>query len=340
MQKSTAKKKGLIVGIRIKGTGRYIPEKILNNDDLEKMVDTSDEWIVTRTGIKERHIASPEETTSDMASKAALAALENAGITADMLDLIIVSTVTPDHIFPSTAALVQKKIGAKKCPCFDQEAACSGLLYAFNTAYGLMSSPLAYKRVLVIGAEKMTSLVDWSDRSTCVLFGDGASAFILENDGDPATEDFYVAGEIGADGNWADLLQVPAGGSAMPATNASVDGKFHFLKMGGPKTFHMAVLAMTNACRAVLEKSGVSPDDITWAVPHQANRRIIDAVAERLAMPEKVYLNVDRYGNTSSASIGICLDELNRAGKLKRGDLVLTASFGSGLTWASLLIRW
>ncbi|MBR2345003.1 MAG: ketoacyl-ACP synthase III [Lentisphaeria bacterium] len=329
-----------MVGIRIKGTGRYVPEKILNNADLEKMVDTSDEWIVTRTGIKERHIAADNETTSDMATKAALAALENAGITADQLDFIIVSTVTPDHAFPCTAALVQKKIGAGQCPCFDQEAACSGLLYAFNTAYALMSSPLAYKRVLVIGAEKMTSLVDWSDRSTCVLFGDAAAAFVLENDGDPETGDFYVAGELGADGNWSDILQVPGGGSANPPTHQTVDDKLHFLKMGGPKTFHMAVLSMTNACRAVLEKSGKTIDDIAWAIPHQANRRIIDAVAERIGCPEKVYLNVDRYGNTSSASIGICLDELNRSGNLKRGDLILTASFGAGLTWASMLIRW
>ena len=328
------------MGIRIKGSGRYVPEKILTNDDLERMVDTSDEWIVSRTGIRERHLAAADETTSDMAAKAAQKALENAGITADTLDLILVSTVTPDHIFPSTAALVQRKIGAPKCPCFDQEAACSGLLYAFNTAYGLMASPLAYRHVLVIGAEKMSSLVDWTDRSTCVLFGDAAAAFVLENDGNPETEDFYVAGEIGADGEWGDILCVPAGGSACPASHRSVDEKLHFLKMGGPKTFHMAVLAMTNACRAVLAKSGVSKDDIAWAVPHQANRRIIDAVAERLDMHDKVYLNVDRYGNTSSASIGICLDELNQSGRLKRGDLVLAASFGAGLTWASMLIRW
>ena len=328
------------MGIRIKGTGRYIPEKILNNADLEKMVDTSDEWIITRTGMKERHIAEKNETTSDMAAKAALNALDNAGITPDMIDLIIVSTVTPDHFFPCTAALVQQKIGAAKCPCFDQEAACSGFLYALNTAYGMMASPLGYKRVLVIGAEKMTSLVDWTDRSTCVLFGDAAAAVVLENDGDPDTPDFYVAGEVGADGSCADILQVPGGGSAAPPTHETVDAKMHYLKMGGPKTFYLAVNAMTNACKAVLEKSGTSIEDITVAIPHQANKRIIDLVASKLNVPEKVYLNVDRYGNTSSASIAICIDELNRAGKLKRGDLILTASFGSGLTWASLLIRW
>ena len=333
-------KKDTAMGIRIVGTGRCIPEKILTNDDLEKMVDTSDEWIVTRTGIKERHIAADDQTSSDMAAVAAKNALENAGLTADQIDLIIVSTVTPDHAFPSVSALVQKKIGAGKCPCFDVEAACSGFLYALNTAYGMMASPLAYKRVLVIGAEKMTSLIDWTDRSTCVLFGDGSAAVILENDGNPETEDFYVAGEVAADGSVADLLIVPAGGSAMPATHESVDSKMHYIKMGGPKTFQLAVLSMVSACRNVLEKAGLTPDDVVWAIPHQANRRIIDAVANKLGIPEKVYLNVDRYGNTSSASIGICIDELNRAGKIKRGDLILAASFGAGLTWSALLIRW
>ena len=329
-----------IMGIRIIGTGRCIPEKILNNADLERMVDTSDEWIVTRTGIKERHIAESDQTSSDLAAVAAQNALENAGITADMIDLIIVSTVTPDHPFPSTSALVQRKIGAPKCPCFDIEAACSGFLYALNTAYGMMASPLGYKRVLVIGAEKMTSLVDWSDRSTCVLFGDGSAAVVLENDGDPDTPDFYVAGEVAADGSVSDILIVPGGGSACPPTVDSVNEKKHFIKMGGPKTFQLAVTSMVSACRNVLEKSGVDPQDVVWAIPHQANRRIIDAVANKLGIPEKVYLNVDRFGNTSSASIGICLDELNREGKIKKGDLILTASFGAGLTWAALLIRW
>lgn len=328
------------MGIRIIGTGRCIPDKLLTNDDLEKMVDTSDEWIVTRTGIKVRHVAEADQASSDMAAVAAKNALENAGLTPDQIDLIIVSTVTPDYAFPSVSALVQKKIGAGKCPCFDIEAACSGFLYALNTAYGMMSSPLAYKRVLVIGAEKMTSLVDWTDRSTCVLFGDGSAAVVLENDGNPDTPDFYVAGEVAADGEVSDLLIVPGGGSAMPATVESVEGKFHTIKMGGPKTFQLAVTSMVSACRNVLEKSGVSADEVVWAIPHQANRRIIDAVANKLGIPEKVYLNVDRFGNTSSASIGICLDELNRAGKIKKGDLILTASFGAGLTWAALLIRW
>ncbi len=328
------------MGIRIIGTGRYTPERLLTNADLEKMVDTSDEWIVTRTGIKERHIAKPEETTGDMASKAALAALEIAGIPADSLDLIIVATVTPDMPFPNTATIVQRKIGAAPCVCFDIEAACSGLLYGLNTAYGMMASPLKYKRALIIGAEKLSSIVDWSDRSTCVLFGDAASAVILENDGNPETPDFYADGIVCADGNYGDILQMPAGGSAMPASHETVDNHLHFIKMGGPKTFQLAVQSMTGACRTLVERSGVPREKIRWVIPHQANWRIISAVASRLEMPEKVYQNVERYGNTSSASIGICLDELNRSGQLQKDDYVLVVSFGAGLTWAALLIRW
>ena len=328
------------MGIRIKGTGRCIPEKILTNADLEKMVDTSDEWIISRTGIKERHLAAPEETTSDMAAAAARNALEMAGIAASDLDLIIVSTVTPDMAFPNTASIVQRKIGASPCVCFDIEAACSGLLYGLNTAYGMMASPLKYKRALVIGAEKLSSIVDWSDRSTCVLFGDAAAAVVLENDGDPSTPDFYADGVVSADGNFGDILLMPAGGSANPASHETVDGHMHFIKMGGPKTFQLAVHSMVDSCRTLLERSSVPREKIRWVIPHQANWRIISAVAARLEMPDKVYQNVERYGNTSSASIGICLDELNRSGQLQEGDYALVVSFGAGLTWAALLIRW
>ena len=328
------------MGIRIIGTGRYTPERLLTNADLEKMVDTSDEWIVSRTGIKERHIARPDETTSDMAAKAAEAALEIAGISADTLDLIIVSTVTPDMPFPKTATIVQKKIGAAPCVCFDIEAACSGLLYGLNTAYGMMASPLQYKRALVIGAEKLSSIVDWTDRSTCVLFGDAAAAVILENDGNPETPDFYADGVVSANGNYGDILQMPAGGSAMPACHESVDNHLHFIKMGGPKTFQLAVHSMVEACRTLIDRATIPLEKIRWVIPHQANWRIISAVAARLDMPERVYQNVERYGNTSSASIGICLDELNRSGQLEKGDYVLTVSFGAGLTWSALLIRW
>lgn len=328
------------MGIRIIGTGRYTPERLLTNADLEKMVDTSDEWIVSRTGIKERHIARPDETTSDMAAKAAEAALEIAGISADTLDLIIVSTVTPDMPFPNTATIVQKKIGAAPCVCFDIEAACSGLLYGLNTAYGMMASPLQYKRALVIGAEKLSSIVDWTDRSTCVLFGDAAAAVILENDGNPENPDFYADGVVSANGNYGDILQMPAGGSAMPACHESVDNHLHFIKMGGPKTFQLAVHSMVEACRTLIDRATIPLEKIRWVIPHQANWRIISAVAARLDMPERVYQNVERYGNTSSASIGICLDELNRSGQLEKGDYVLTVSFGAGLTWSALLIRW
>ena len=328
------------MGIRIKGTGRYLPEKLLTNADLEKMVDTSDEWIVTRTGIRERHISRPDEFTSDMAAAAAKNALDFAGVEADTVDLIIVATVTPDMPFPNTATIVQRKIGAKPCVCFDIEAACSGLLYGLNIAYGMMSSPLAYKRALVIGAEKLSSIVDWEDRSTCVLFGDAASAVLLENDGNPETPDFYVDGVVSADGNFGDILRMPAGGSAAPASHETVDARGHFIKMGGPKTFQLAVQSMTNSCKLLLDRTGIPAENIRWAIPHQANQRIISAVASRLTIPDRVYLNVDRYGNTSSASIGICLDELNRSGQLVKDDLVITASFGAGLTWASLLIRW
>ncbi len=320
------------MGIRIKGTGMFVPEKILTNADLEKMVETSDEWITTRTGIKERHIADKQTATSDLAYAAAVKALEMAGVSPSELDLITVASVTPDKLFPNTAALVQRKLGACTCPCFDLEAACSGLIYSIEVAHSLMAANKKYKKALVIGAEKLSSIVDWTDRSTCVLFGDGAAALVLES-GDEIEADFYVAGKLAADGNYGDILHLPAGGSAMPASHESVDGKCHFIKMGGQETFKLAVTAMSTACKEVLADSGIAPEQIAWVIPHQANHRIISAVAARLTIPdERVYVNIDRYGNTSSASIGICLDEMNRSGKLKRGDYILLTAFGGGLT--------
>lgn len=328
------------MGIVIKGTGMYVPDRILTNADLEKMVETSDEWITTRTGIKERHIADKEIATSDLACEAAKRALEMAGVAPGELDLITVATVTPDKMFPNTAALVQRKLGAGNCPCFDLEAACSGLLYSLEVAHSILTAKKNYKKALVIGAEKLSSIVDWTDRSTCVLFGDGAAALVLERD-DSVEQDFYVAGKLAADGNYGDILHLPAGGSAMPASHESVDGKCHFIKMGGQETFKLAVTGMTNASKQVLAEAGIAPEQVSWVIPHQANHRIISAVAQRLAVPEdRVYVNIFRYGNTSSASIGICLDELNRAGKLKRGDYVLLTAFGGGLTWGAQLIRW
>ena len=328
------------MGITIRGTGKFVPEKILTNADLEKMVDTSDEWITTRTGIKERHLAADDVATSDLAYEAAVRALDMAGVKPEELDFIVVASVTPDKVFPNTAALVQRRLKASKCVCFDLEAACSGLLYSLEVAHSLLAANKKYRKALVIGAEKLSSIVDWTDRSTCVLFGDGAAALVLESS-DEIEGDFYIAGKLAADGNYGDILQLPAGGSAMPASHETVDKHLHFIKMGGQETFKLAVNAMVSASREVLETSGVSPDQVAWVIPHQANHRIIEAVAHRLAIPDdRVYSNIDRYGNTSSASIGICLDELNRAGKLQKGDVVLLTAFGGGLTWAAELIRW
>lgn len=328
------------MGITIRGTGKYVPEKILTNADLEKMVETSNEWITTRTGIQERHLAAADVATSDLAYEAAKQALEMAGIQPEELDLITVATVTPDKGFPNTAAIVQQKLKASKCVCFDLEAACSGLLYSIEVAHSLLLANKKYRKALVIGAEKLSSIVDWSDRSTCVLFGDGAAALVLESS-DEIEGDFYIAGKLAADGNYGGILQLPAGGSAMPASHETVDQHLHYIKMGGQETFKLAVNAMVSASREVLETSGVAPEDVAWVIPHQANHRIISAVAQRLTIPDdRVYSNIHRYGNTSSASIGICLDELNRAGKLKKGDVVLLTAFGGGLTWASELIRW
>ena len=329
------------MGIRIRGVGSYVPERVLTNADLEKMVDTSDEWIVTRTGIRQRHIAAPEQACSDIAAGAAKAALANCGMDATELDLIIVSTISPDMAIPNTAALVQHKIGAAKCPAFDIEAACTGLLYNMNIAYGMMSAPkLNFRRVMIIGAEKLTSLVDWTDRGTCVLFGDGASAMILENDGDPITPDFLVNSLLGADGQYGPLLCVPAGGSARPASAETVAKRLHYVSMQGGKTFQLAVISMTRSCQLVLREAGLTMDQVRWAIPHQANDRIIDAVATRLKAEDKVFRNIENYGNTSSASIGIALDELNHKGLLARGDYILVTAFGAGLTWGAVLLRW
>lgn len=327
------------MGIRIIGTGMYVPDRILNNADLEKMVETSDEWIMTRTGIKERRIAEPDTATSDLAFQAARRALDLAGISAAELDLIIIATVTPDKMFPNTACIVQAKLGAKPCMCFDLEAACSGLLYAMEVAHALLKATPRYRHALVIGAEKLSAFTDWTDRNTCVLFGDGAGAVILEQS-DAIPGDYYLAGKHCADGRYADILQVPAGGSALPASAETVAGHLHYIKMGGSKTFQMAVALMANTCSELLEQTGVSMDHVRWLIPHQANERILTAVGTRLNIQERVYVNISRYGNTSSASIPLALDELNRSGQIQRGDLLLLTAFGGGLTWATQLIRW
>ena len=330
------------MSIRILATGSYVPERILSNADLEKMVDTSDEWIRTRTGIQYRHLGAPEQASSDLATIAAERALQKAGLTGKDLDAILVATVTPDHAFPSTACLVQKNIGAAGAFCFDMAAACSGLIFALQTGYSLIkATPSIYRRVLVIGAEMPTRMVDWTNRNTCVLFGDGAGAIILGLDEADNGPDFLVASDLHTDGTYGDLLKLPAGGSRMPASAETVENKMHYMHMEGREVFKNAVAGMVGSSRTTLERAGVAVSDVRWVIPHQANIRIIDAVSSRLgASAEQLYTNIDRMGNTSAASIGICLDELANDGKLTSGDQVLITAFGGGLTWGAMLIRW
>ncbi len=327
------------MGIKIRGTGSYIPEKVLTNADLEKMVETNDEWIRTRTGICQRHIASPDQACSDLAEQAARQALAMAGVDPLELSAIIVATISPDHVFPSTACLLQHRLGAKQAFGFDLEAACSGLLYSLEAARGLMTVNPKHRYVLVIGSEKLSALVNWQDRNTCVLFGDGASALLLENC--PDEEDSFLACDLGADGNSLDILSLPAGGSRNPATEETVKNAQHYIHMAGRDVFKLAVNAMVGSCRKVLEESNVSIDQVRWLVPHQANERILKAVAQRLALTEdRVFMNIAHYGNTSAASIGICLDEMVRNHQVSRGDYVLLTAFGGGLTWGAMLLKW
>jgi 3-oxoacyl-[acyl-carrier-protein] synthase-3 len=321
----------------ISGVGSYVPEKILTNAELEKLVETSDEWITSRTGIKERRIAAADEFTSDLATKAALKAMARAGITAEQIDLIIVATITPDMPFPSTACLVQQKIGARRAAAFDIEAACSGFIYALEIAQQFIMSR-TYDTVLVVGAEKLSSIVDWNDRNTCVLFGDGAGAAILQNR--PDSHGLLTA-VMGSDGTKADLLFMPGGGSRCPATAASVTSRLHYLRMEGKETFKNAVQAMQTAAEEALRRCELDISKIKLIVPHQANRRIIDAVGERLgAKPEQLFVNLHNYGNTSAASVAIALDEAVESGKVTRGDLLLLVVFGAGLTWGAAVIEW
>ena len=321
----------------ITSVGSYVPKRTLTNTELEKMVDTTDEWIVTRTGIRERHLAAETEYTSDMAAQAALRAMKNGNIMPEQIDLIIVATITPDMPFPATACLVQQKIGAKRAAAFDIEAACSGFIYALEVGQQFIMSR-TYETVLVIGAEKLSSIIDWSDRNTCVLFGDGAGAAILQHRPDAHG---LLTACMGADGNQAELLCMPGGGSRCPATLESVGAKLHHLRMDGKETFKNAVLAMQTAGLEALRRCELKISQIKCIIPHQANRRIIDAVGERLgARPEQIFLNLDKHGNTSAASVAIALDEAVQAGRIQRGDLVLMVVFGAGLTWAAAVIEW
>lgn len=321
----------------IVGVGSYVPSKILTNHDLEKMVETSDEWITTRTGIKERRIAAENEFTSDMAAHAAERAMKMAGVKGEDIDLIIIATITPDMPFPATACLVQKKIGAKRAAAFDLEAACSGFIYGLEVGQQFIMSR-TYDTVLVIGAEKLSSIVDWQDRNTCVLFGDGAGAAVLQN---RENSHGLLTAVMGADGEKADLLFMPGGGSRCPATKQSVDSRLHFLQMDGKQAFKNAVQAMESAANEALQRCELDVTKIKCIIPHQANQRIIDAVSERLnARPDQLFVNLQKYGNTSAASVAIALDEAATSGKLSRGDLILLVVFGAGLTWGAAVIEW
>jgi 3-oxoacyl-[acyl-carrier-protein] synthase-3 len=317
---------------RIIGTGKYLPEKILTNFDLEKMVETSDEWIRTRTGIEHRHIAADDEATSDLAYRAALAAIEDAGLTAADIDFVVVGTTTPDLIFPNVACLLQEKLGIRGGPAFSIEAACTGFLYSLVVADQFVRSGQA-KRALVIGAETMSRIIDWTDRETCVLFGDGAGAVILE----AAAEPGIIYSTLGADGRYRELLYASSGVS----TRHREAGDLAALRMKGNEVFKVAVKTLENLVDDVIEKNNLEKGQIDWLIPHQANIRIISATAKRLQMPmERVILTVQTHGNTSAASVPMALDTAIRDGRIKRGDLLLLEAFGGGFTWGASLVRY
>lgn len=320
---------------KIIGTGSYVPEKVLTNQDLEKMVETSDEWIVTRTGMKERRIARSDEFTSDMGLEAAKKALEASKIAPESLDLILFATLTPDYIFPSTACLIQSQLGAVKAAAVDVQAACTGYLYALAMAKAFIESGI-YKNILIIASEKLSSIVNYQDRNTCVLFGDGASAAVISSEGHGlAIRDV----SLGSDGELAKLLILPAGGSRKPASRETVDCNLHYLQMEGKEVFKHAVRRMESASKESIEKAGLTESEISWLVPHQANMRIIEALAKRFEVPmEKVFITIHKYGNTSASSLGIALDELMRQNNAQKGDNILLTAFGAGLTWGASVL--
>ncbi len=322
---------------RISGTGHSVPQGILTNADLEKIVDTTDEWITTRTGIRERHKAGKDESLSKFAAEAGRQAIEMAGLKAEDLDLIILATVTMDQPIPATSCFVQEMLGAKKAAAFDMQAGCSGFVYALGVADQFIRTG-TYGNVLVIGGEILTKFVDWADRATCVLFGDGCGAVLLTaSEGDRGV----LSTSLHADGSMADFITLPGGGSKIPVSHEMIDANLHTIKMKGNETFKIAVRSIESACRDAIAKAGLEPADVRWFVPHQANTRIINAVADRLGWPpEEIYLNIDRIGNTSAGSIPIALDEMVRAGKVSQNDVLLFAAFGAGLTWGSALVRW
>jgi 3-oxoacyl-[acyl-carrier-protein] synthase-3 len=321
----------------ITAVGHYVPDRILTNADLEKIVDTNDEWIRTRTGIRERHILD-QGATSDLAVNAAQRVLKNRGITAEELDLIIVATITPDMILPATACVVQEKIGARKAWGFDLNAACSGFLYAVSVGARFIESGV-HSKVLVIGADKMSSITDYTDRNTCVLFGDAAGAVLLE----PTREkNFGILDQcLHSDGSGGEFLNIKAGGSLNPATHDTVEKKMHFVYQDGKSVFKSAVVGMADVSEEIMKRNHLQSSDIAWLVPHQANLRIVDATAQRMGVESsKVMVNIDRYGNTTAATIPLCLSEWWQAGKLQRGQNIVLAAFGAGYTWGAMLIKW
>jgi len=321
---------------KIIGTGSYLPEKVMTNEDWEKLVDTSDEWITTRTGIKERHFAAPDEATSDLITKASLEAIKDAGIDKDEIDLIIVGTISGDNAYPSTGNWVQKKLGLKTIPSFDIGAACSGFLYGLILANSFIKSGVA-KTILVAGAEIMSRIMNWEDRNTCVLFGDGAGAVIIRASEE---EKGILSHYWGADGNLGELLYQPAGGSALPASKETVEKKLHTVHMKGNEVFKHAVLRMQESAINAIKLAGLTSDDIDLFIPHQANIRIIEATIRRAKIPmEKTFVNIDKIANISAGTIPIALDHAKKQGRIKEGDNVLLSAFGAGFTWAGLVIR-
>ena len=319
------------------GIGSYVPEKVITNQDLEKIVDTSDEWIVTRTGIRERRIAAEEQATSDLGTIAARRALENAGIRAEELDLIIVATVTPDMNFPSTACLIQNNLKAARAAAFDVEAACSGFLYSLATANQFIATGF-YRNILVVGAECLSRFTNWKDRNTCILFGDGAGAAIVGR-----VEQGYgmLSHCMGADGSGGDLLKLRAGGSRLPASLETVENDLHYVHMDGSEVFKFAVRIMVTAAGEAIRLAGMTKEDLDYLIPHQANIRIIKEAAKRLDMSaDRVWVNLDKYGNMSAASIPVALDEAVRSGRIRKGDNICMVGFGGGLTWASCIMKW
>ena len=323
-------------GVKIVGVGHYAPARVVTNHDLEAWLDTTDEWITTRTGMKRRHWTSDNEATSDLASAAGEAALVHAGLQAADVDCFIVATVTPDYYFPATACLVATRLGAREKPAFDIAIACSGFIYGLTIASGLIRSGV-YRRVMLIGAESLSKILDKEDRSTAILFGDGAGAVILER----SEEDSFLACDLGADGSRPELLYAHGSGSREPLDHAALDAKLHLIHMQGRETFKLAVNKMVESTGSVLSKANLNKADIAFLIPHQANKRIIDATARYLGLPEdKVVINIAEYGNTSAASIPMALSETVRAGRVKAGDLIVFVAFGGGLSWGAVAWRW